>query len=199
MSPEPPERVDAVAGTRPGAGRWRRLAAVSVALLAVTVVALGVTVARRPARLESVDPSDGARLAAPPAAVTLSFSGRVAPREVHVAVVGEAGRLATGPVRVQGRTVTVPLPPSGPGSYRLGYHVLLGDGREVSGQTGYRIGDGGAPPGAAAPAGPAVSGGHDHLGSGPWTVAVLLIGTMLTGFTLAVLLRQPRRRGGHRA
>ncbi|WFE36400.1 copper resistance CopC family protein [Micromonospora sp. WMMD975] len=176
------------------AARWRRAAAVSVALLAVAVVALGATVARTPARLESLNPADGARLATAPAAVTLSFSGRVDPREVHVSVVGAGGLLPAGPVRADGRTVTAPLPPVGPGSYRLGYHVVLGDGREVSGEAGFRIGaDTGAESVPSVPDQAADAGGHDHLGSGPLTVGLLLLGTVLTGFAVAALLRRPTR------
>ncbi|WP_089158388.1 copper resistance CopC family protein [Micromonospora sp. NBS 11-29] len=205
MSPGRPEPdatgPDAGGGGAPVA-RWRRVAAVSVALLAVAVVALGVTVARRPARLESLDPADGARLATAPASVTLSFTGRVDPREVHVSVVGAGGRLPAGAARVDGRTVTLPLPPAGPGGYRLGYHVLLGDGREVSGQAGYRVGaDGGSaadagsgPDVTAAPDSAAGTGGHDHFGSGPLTVGVLVFVTVLTGFAVAVLLGRPARR-----
>ncbi|SBT43043.1 copper resistance CopC family protein [Micromonospora auratinigra] len=191
MSPGSPERGGLPADAPAPAAAWRRVAAVSVALLAVAVLVLGATVARRPARLESVDPADGARLATAPAAVRLSFSGRVDPREAHVSVVGAAGRLPTGPVRVDGSRVTVPLPATGTGSYRLGYHVVLGDGRALSGQTGYRVGPGGGEVAVAAP--PETTSDHDHLGSGPLTVGVLLVGTVLTGFAVAVLFRRPGR------
>ncbi|WP_320066144.1 copper resistance protein CopC [Micromonospora sp. RTGN7] len=194
MSLEPPDPAESRAGNR--AVIRRRVAAVAVALLALSVVGLGLAVSRSPARLESVAPADEARPATAAGALSLTFSGRVDPREAHVTVVDDTGRSSTGPVRVHGRTVTVSLPTSGPGDYLLGYHVLLGDGSAVSGQTTYRVGPdpvasrrSGAPRAVGAPG----AAGHDHVGSGPLTVAVLIVATVLTGLTPAILFRRPRR------
>lgn len=117
--------------------------AVSGALLAlaaaVCMVLYGpVSVASAHAELLASNPAAGATVAAPPAAVTLTFSDEIDPKFVRVAVTTPAGE-ATAPVTTSGPTVSIAVPGRGPGAYRVTYRVVSADGHPISGRLDYTV------------------------------------------------------------
>ncbi len=88
--------------------------------------------------LESTVPEDGARVAAAPRSVLLTFSGTVAPGAL-AAVSGPGGDRRNVEPQVDGPRVTVPVPEAGPGTYRVGYRVVSRDGHPVTGELTYTV------------------------------------------------------------
>src|SRR4051794_906538 len=130
----------------PPDGRWRRAAAVAVVGVAVlTALLLLRPGPQGPGRLVGENPADGARLARAPATVELTFSGDVDPAEAHLAVRDAAGRSSPESPHVDGPVVRVPLRASGNGTYRVGFHVVLDGGAELTGTTAFTVGTGAAP------------------------------------------------------
>lgn len=176
---------------RPGAasggrlvGRRRRLVAVLGVAVVVAAVLIGLRLAtgtQEPAALVGAEPADGARLAAPPAEVSLTFSAEVDAGATHVIVVDPDGtpRSAGEPV-VRGGTVRQPVEITGAGPLVVAYHVTFRDGRELSGQQRFVVGTaaGEVPPeaaeGALAAAEEADGGPHDHGRLGPLAGAAAL-------------------------
>jgi copper resistance protein C len=176
----------------PGARDWLRLVpGGAVLVLVASVLVLAATVASRPARLDAADPADLARLAAPPVAVTLSFSGRLDPREVHVGVYDAAGRsVGAAAETVDREMVRRPVAIRRPGDYRVTYHAVFGDGRSTTGTLHFTITTPTTQPPAAIPAAPNQSG-HSHPAD-PLTIVV--IGLDTAAVTLAAVAITARRR-----
>ncbi|WP_262698538.1 MULTISPECIES: copper resistance CopC family protein [Streptomyces] len=86
-------------------------------------------------------PGDGARLTTAPGRVSLSFNDQMDARYSRIAVTGASGRsLTTGPVKVDGRTVTRTLAADvPPGRYTVGYRVVSADGHPVSGSYTFTV------------------------------------------------------------
>jgi copper resistance protein C len=132
------------------------------------VVALAAVNAVRdepgPPRLTGSSPADGAEVAAPPVAVSLTFSGRVDPGAVHVRVSRANGvAAASGTPTLDGRRVVVPVTVVDRGGYLIGYHVVLASGREVAGVVRFTVAAAGAAAAAPEPARPVHDpGGHAH-------------------------------------
>lgn len=176
-------------GTRAGT-----VGSLAVAVVAVLVMVLAARVDATPTRLAATVPADGATLATAPGEVRLTFTGLTDPSVYHVDVATPDGiRVSDGAVRLAGQTLVAPVRIAHPGTYLVGYHVVLGSGRELSGTSRFVVTSttNSAPPPAAGPA-PDPAAGHDH-GVDPLSLAVLVADGLLIAFLLAVLLR--RRRG----
>ena len=106
-------------------------------LLAVLVLAVGVllgtaTAAQAHTALASTNPAEGSTLAAPLAAVELTFTGQVLLREVTVT--GPAGAsAATGAATASGSVVSQPVALDAAGTYTVGYSVTSSDGHTLDG------------------------------------------------------------------
>ena len=141
------------------------------ALLVVVLGALALGIAASPAAahavLESADPPDGARLDAPPAQVSLTFSEAISADLGGLRVFDTSGeRVDTGAATVSGSSVSVGLRADlGDGAYISTYRVLSADGHPVRGALTFTVGD------AAPASGDVVAG---LLGEGddrPWEIA----------------------------
>ncbi|MBG0830731.1 copper resistance protein CopC [Planomonospora sp. ID67723] len=106
------------------------------------------------------DPEDGARLAAGPERITLTFDQPVRQGFAKISVTGPDGtRWEDGEAAVNGEKVTIGVGPLGPaGEYTVGYRILSSDGHPVAGKVAFTLttpGQGAAsqaPPAATAPA-----------------------------------------------
>lgn len=189
---------------------FRRTAA-TVLLAATTLLGTAVP-ALAHTELKSSDPASGARLAAPPARVTLTFTENVQEIGVDIKVAGPQGAQwnMTRP-EIKGAVVTSAVIPSGPpGDYTLTWKVISADGDRVSGKiaftlTGPATSAGGAPttgvtsgtgtavivPSASAPGGPltpAPSAQEQDSGSGMPVWLWLVIGLVVIAAIVAGLL-----------
>lgn len=118
-----------------------RRALVALLLAAGTLLALA-TPAMAHNVLISSDPAKGAKLAAGPEAVHLTFDQPIQPGDVNqVAVTGPGGTLWTDqPVEVDSNEVSTPVRPLGPkGEYTIGYRVVSADGHPVSGEVEFTL------------------------------------------------------------
>ncbi|MCK2240649.1 MULTISPECIES: copper resistance CopC family protein [unclassified Crossiella] len=186
--------------------RATRLRRTLTGLLVAGVALLGGTgIASADAVLKASDPPEGATLATPPAAVSLTFNQQVNAKFLTVKVTDPAGKevnngapTATGPVvtqQIQALTV--------PGAYTIVYRVVSADGHPVSGKRTFTL----APPAAtaaepsslqassAAPTSPAApptpAASQDNSGDSGFPVWPLLLGVavLLLGGVAFVLLR----------
>jgi methionine-rich copper-binding protein CopC len=117
-----------------------------LALFAAAALALGLTVAlatltAAPAsahdRILSSDPADGAQLATPPTAITLTFNTEPLPVEPQVVVSDSAGTVVTqGAPTIEGSTATLALDPAvalGGDTYTVAWRVVSSDGHPIEG------------------------------------------------------------------
>ncbi|WP_067499231.1 copper resistance CopC family protein [Actinoplanes sp. TFC3] len=173
----------------PAEARRRRLAAVTVAGVAVLMaLVLARPGPQEPARLVAESPADGARLAHAPATVELTFSAAIDPAQAHLAVQDPDGRSAQVNPLIEGRIVRIPLRTAGDGTYRVGYHVALRGGQEFTGTTAFTVGAGLNP--VAGGPNPVDLAGHDHLGSGPASAVLLVLGGLLAVLVLPLVFRR---------
>jgi copper transport protein len=93
------------------------------------------------ASLVAADPSPGAVLAAPPAAITLRFSEAVTGAGPGISVVAPSGRpVGGGSVRVAGTTMSTPFHPAGDGTYLVRWQVIAADTHPSRGQLTFSVG-----------------------------------------------------------
>jgi methionine-rich copper-binding protein CopC len=183
---------------------WRRrVAAGTVALVTLAMVVLALLETAAPARLTAVTPADGSALATAPVEVSLTFTGAVRARQMHVGVSGVDGALVGGAPRIDGTRVVLPVAIGRPGTYLVGYHLVLDDGRELSGSSRFTVASSGpigvvpTPEQAAAGAEPAGAepAGHVHGGRDPWSIPLLCLDFLLIVALAVLLFRRPRPRG----
>lgn len=210
----PAHALDAVARRRPAPAALLR--PLLVVLAALVAGALTAAPAGAHDSLVSSDPADGAVLGAPPAAVTLEFSGEVIPTGTQVVVTDASGApVDAGAPEVVGTQVVAALPADLPaGAYTVAWRVVSSDGHPIEGTLGFTL-EGAASPSpsaaassaaassAAAPtasatssaaAGPAAGthAGHEGGGvTGPWVVLGLLA-LLVAGGTAAVTAARRR-------
>ncbi len=114
--------------------RWPGVLALAAA--AVVAVAPG---ASAHTVLRSASPAAGATVQGPVGSVVLTFGEPVA-APAFVAVTGPAGRADSGPARVRGAVVTVPLRADAPaGRYTVAYRVVSEDGHPVEASHTFRL------------------------------------------------------------
>lgn len=185
---------------------WRWLAVVPMVLAGSLI---GAFPAYGHVSLASSDPADGATLDTPPVQAVLVFSDPVNGALSRAALLIDGAPVTPPqPVRVDGDTVTVPLPAQA-GRYRVAYRVVSADGHRVDGQIRFAVNgaptsatppsaavsdqpssDAGTPARAADPARPALVRGSQ---SSLWPLAGL--GALLLLGALAYVLTIGRNRG----
>lgn len=130
----------------------RRPLSALLALLAAAALTLGLTatvttLTAGPAsahdRLLTSDPADGAQLAAPPAAITLTFNTEPLPVEPQVVVSDSAGTVVTqGAPTIDGSTATFALDPAvalGGDTYTVAWRVVSSDGHPIEGTFAFAV------------------------------------------------------------
>jgi len=150
--------LDAVARRRPAPAALLR--PLLVVLAALVAGALTAAPAGAHDSLVSSDPADGAVLGAPPATVTLEFSGEVIPTGTQVVVTDASGApVDAGAPEVAGTQVVAALPADLPaGAYTVAWRVVSSDGHPIEGALGFTLEGAASPsPSAAASSGAASS------------------------------------------
>jgi methionine-rich copper-binding protein CopC len=159
--------------------------------------------------LASSDPADGVTLDAPAAQAVLVFSDPVNGALSRTALlIDGAPVMPPQPVRVDGDTITVPLPAQA-GRYRISYRVVGADGHRIDGQIRFTVSDaplGSVPPTTAVPDQPSSDAGTPTRTGNPvrpalvrgsqssfWPLAGL--GALLLLGALAYVLTIGRNRG----
>ena len=131
------------------------------ALVVLFTVLLGTPSALAHTELQKSTPAAGARLAAPPSTVSLTFGEAVRLPANPIRVAGPEGVVWTvGQATVSGATVTAPVTATGPaGAYTLTWQVISDDGDTIRGTVRFTLTAAAAPivapaspPGTAAPA-----------------------------------------------
>lgn len=117
---------------------WRWLAVVPMVLAGSL---LGAFPAYGHVSLASSDPVDGATLDAPAAQAVLVFTDPVNGALSRAALLIDGAPVTPPqPVRVDGDTITVPLPAQA-GRYRVAYRVVGADGHRIDGQIRFTVSD----------------------------------------------------------
>jgi hypothetical protein len=102
--------------------------------------------------LTGSDPRDGARLAAAPKQVQLTFLSRLDPGTTKITVTGPEHISAQGGAPAfNGSKVVVPFRPGAAGLYIVGYEVASGDGHPVKGEVRFTLMVGATPAAAPSP------------------------------------------------
>lgn len=125
----------------PTASRWRGLLrAVLVCLVMSTVAIVAAPSAAAHAELIGTAPGDGDRLGASPRQVTLDFTEQVLPVRDGIELLDAAGDVvATPEPRVDGSSLTVPLPELDTGGYVLSWRVVSRDTHPISGAFSFGV------------------------------------------------------------
>jgi len=172
----------------------RRLLVVGLAL----ALALVPRAAAAHALLLGSDPSPDALLAAPPAAISLTFTEAVIPVGQAIKVFSPAGRQVAGPARPVGHMLTAPVSSAENGTYVVTWQVLAADTHPSRGAFSFVVGQPSANPYAPLLTGGAI-GTATPLGFGLQALArwMHFLGVALTFGTITYQLmirREPRLR-----
>jgi methionine-rich copper-binding protein CopC len=143
------------------------------------------------ADLSGSSPADGAILDRPPSTVDMTFAGRPDPSLSHVSVRSVGGEnVAAGEPVADRDTLRQPVRITANGEYSAAYHVVLADGRNVSGVVRFTVGTG-VPPSAGAQR---IEAEHAH-GIDPLGGMLLLADALVLAAVVGLLwLRRPARR-----
>ncbi|MEV7013141.1 copper resistance CopC family protein [Streptosporangium sp. NPDC051022] len=186
----------------------RRL--LTVLLLACAALLGAVTPAQAHNVLIGSDPQDGARLAAGPERITLTFDQSARQGFAQISVTGPDGtRWEDGKTTVDGAKVSVGVRPLGPaGQYVVGYRILSSDGHPVADKVTFTLTTAGTgtaaqpdPAASAAPQTPDLSAqAAEAAQNGGAGMAVLwIVGALvLLGGATVVALRRGGERGAPR-
>ncbi|HLB77476.1 MAG TPA: copper resistance protein CopC [Candidatus Dormibacteraeota bacterium] len=172
----------------------RRLLVVGLAL----ALALVPRAAAAHALLLGSDPSPDAVLAAPPEAISLTFTEAVIPVGQAIKVFSPAGRQVAGPARPVGHVLTATISAAETGTYVVTWQVLAADTHPSRGAFGFVVGQPSANPYAPLLTGGAI-GTATPLGFGLQVLArwMHFLGVALTFGIIAyqvVIGREPRLR-----
>ncbi|MEV6926539.1 copper resistance protein CopC [Dactylosporangium sp. NPDC051485] len=147
----------------------------------------------------SVDPADATALAAAPAQIVLTCTGRPDAESSHVSVRDATGRFVDdgGDLRADGDTLRLPVTLTGTGDFTVVYHVVLASGADAVGVTRFSVGTGVAPP--VPPDGEreaqlASAVGHQHGDIDPFGATLLAIDAAVVFAVALLLIFRPRRR-----
>jgi copper transport protein len=172
----------------------RRLLVVGLAL----ALALVPRAAAAHALLLGSDPSPDAVLAAPPEAISLTFTEAVIPVGQAIKVFSPTGRQIAGPARPLGHVLTAPISAAETGTYVVTWQVLAADTHPSRGSFGFVVGRPSANPYAPLLTGGAI-GTATPLGFGLQALArwMHFLGVALTFGTIGyqvVIRQEPRLR-----
>ncbi|MFD6754543.1 copper resistance protein CopC [Micromonospora gifhornensis] len=177
----------------------RRTLAIVTALASVGVALTVAAVVRQSdgtvAQVLSVDPGDGAALAAAPDAVTLRLSTGADSVLSHVTVRDNAGNAVNdGRVRTDGKTgLRQPVRLTGPGDYSVAYHITFSNGQDATGILRFSVGTGVPPQGIVDVPDPILDDADHAHGIDPLGATLLVIDGLVLVVVLALLLRRPAR------
>lgn len=182
----------------------RRLGAVLALVAGAVFLASGPAAAHT--KLVSTSPGSEATLSSAPGSVSLTFDEAVAEEGATVLVTAPDGAgVTSGPVRVAGAVVSVPLKPlTATGAYQVAWRVVSDDGHPVAGQWRFTVVALGsaATPAAAFAAEPAAQAGPAGDPPSNWWgthLLHLIIGVGIVGvggWLMLVLTRPPKARRG---
>jgi methionine-rich copper-binding protein CopC len=175
---------------------------VLLALTALVVVLLPAAPAWAHNQLISTVPAANAKLAKPPAAVTLSFVQPLNPRFTTI-VVSDAARhrLPAGAPAIDGGTGTVTLDaPPGNGAYTVAYRIVSVDGHVVQGSYDFTVADPALPAASAAAASAAPAAAASSSGGIPAAalIAVAVVLVLLAGGAVYLWLSRRLALAGQR-
>jgi methionine-rich copper-binding protein CopC len=165
----------------------RRLIAILVASLLTLVVSTGVAAAH--AKLESMTPTDGSSMAAPPTKVILTFNEPVGSNGTQVQVNSPSGtNVANGDAQVVDNTVTQPVGAMiEAGKYTVEARVVSADGHPITITGSFTVTHAGHP--ATHPAGtPAASEGNSNTVT---IVAMCLVMLVVVALAIVIVRRRP--------
>lgn len=112
-----------------------------LSLLLVIPIVLAGSAAKAHAFLDHAEPRVGNRVASPPSRVTLWLTEKIEPAFSTVTVTDAAGgRVDSGKARVSGNEMSVPLRPTGAGTYRVRWHALSVDTHATDGSFTFQVG-----------------------------------------------------------
>ena len=165
----------------------RRLIAVLVASLVTLVVSAGVAAAH--AKLESMTPTDGSSMAAPPTKVVLTFNEPVGSNGTQVQVKAPNGtNVANGAVQVVDNTVTQPVGAMiEAGKYTVEARVVSADGHPITVTASFTVTHAGHPATQPADA-PAQSEGNSTTVT---LVAMCLVMLVVVALAVVIVRRRP--------
>ena len=165
----------------------RRLIAVLVASLVALVVSTGVAAAH--AKLESMTPTDGSSMAAPPTKVVLTFSEPVGATGTQVQVKSPGGtNVATGDVQVVDNTVTQPVGAMiEAGKYTVEARVVSADGHPITVAGSFTVTHAGHPATQPAGAQPQAEGNSSVV----TIVAMCLVMLVVVALAVVIVRRRP--------
>jgi methionine-rich copper-binding protein CopC len=165
----------------------RRLIAVLAAALLLSVASAGVASAH--AKLQSMTPTDGSSMAAPPTKVVLTFNEPVGSNGTQVQVKSPNGtNVASGDLQVVDNTVTQPVGAMvEAGKYTVDARVVSADGHPIIVTGSFSVTHAGHP--ATAPTGPAEL---PESGSNTVTiVAMCLVMLVVVALAIVIVRRRP--------
>ncbi|WP_371404759.1 copper resistance protein CopC [Kribbella sp. NBC_00662] len=165
----------------------RRLIAILVASLLTLVVSTGVAAAH--AKLESMTPTDGSSMAAPPTKIILTFNEPVGSNGTQVQVNSPSGtNVANGDAQVVDNTVTQPVGAMiEAGKYTVEARVVSADGHPITITGSFTVTHAGHP--ATQPAGtPAASEGNSNTVT---IVAMCLVMLVVVALAIVIVRRRP--------
>ncbi|MER7247967.1 copper resistance CopC family protein [Kribbella sp. NPDC000426] len=166
----------------------RRLIAILVASLFTLVVSTGVAAAH--AKLESMTPTDGSSMAAPPTKVVLTFNEPVGSNGTQVQVNSPGGKnVANGDAQVVDNTVTQPVGAMvEAGKYTVEARVVSADGHPVTISGSFTVTHAGHP--ATQPAGTPTASSQDN-GNVVTIVAISLVMLVVVALAIVIVRRRP--------
>ncbi|TCC41879.1 copper resistance CopC family protein [Kribbella speibonae] len=165
----------------------RRFIAVLVASLFTLVVSAGVAAAH--AKLESMTPTDGSSMAAPPTKVVLTFNEPVGSNGTQVQVKAPNGtNVANGAVQVVDNTVTQPVGAMiEAGKYTVEARVVSADGHPITVSGAFTVTHAGHPATQPADA-PAQPEGNSNTVT---IVAMCLVMLVVVALAVVIVRRRP--------
>jgi methionine-rich copper-binding protein CopC len=183
-----------VARAPAGPGVYRAVTAAGAVVVAAVLILLFAG-GGGPARFTGLVPGDGAALTEQPTQVALAFTATPDVQVMHVTVVASDGStVSRGLPQVAGAGIVQAVSTVTAGRYRVGYHVELADGTQISGLGYFTLASGAAAAPTGGEAGEiALPAQHQHeLSRDPATLAFVLVDLALVLALIMVLL--PRRR-----
>ncbi|WP_329002934.1 copper resistance protein CopC [Kribbella sp. NBC_00709] len=167
----------------------RRLIAVLVASLFTLVASTGVAAAH--AKLESMTPTDGSSMAAPPTKVILTFNEPIGANGTQVQVKAPSGtNVANGDAEVIDNTVTQPVGAMvEAGRYQVEARIVSADGHPITISGSFSVTHAGHP--ATQPAGTPAPSQDSGSPNTVTIVAMCLVMLVVVALAIVIVRRRP--------